>query len=147
MIWLVIGLGMLAAAIVFGGRLQREQWAGLRTAVRWASGALLAIIMVLLLARGQILPALLAGSLLILSFRVPFTAKWGSAKNGTGERGRLDMSLDEAREVLGLSAGATADEIRDAHRRLIVRLHPDHGGSDYLAAKINRAKDVLLNGS
>jgi hypothetical protein len=56
-----------------------------------------------------------------------------------------DMSVDEAYAILGLSTGADADAIKEAHRRLMVKLHPDHGGSDYLATKINRARDVLLH--
>jgi len=57
---------------------------------------------------------------------------------------RTDMTRQEALAILGLREGATADEIRAAHRRLIVRVHPDAGGSAELAARINRAKDVLL---
>ena len=56
------------------------------------------------------------------------------------------MSKDEARAVLGLGPGATREDIVEAHRRLIQRLHPDRGGSDYLAAKLNAAKDLLLGG-
>jgi curved DNA-binding protein CbpA len=54
------------------------------------------------------------------------------------------MSRSEALSVLGLREGASKDEIRAAHRRLIQQTHPDKGGTNYLAAKINEAKDVLL---
>jgi len=54
------------------------------------------------------------------------------------------MSRDEAYKVLGLKQGADAKTIKAAHRRLMTGLHPDKGGSDYLAQQINRAKDVLL---
>jgi hypothetical protein len=57
---------------------------------------------------------------------------------------RSGMSEVEAREVLGLQAGCSRQDIVNAHRRLIQKLHPDRGGSDYLAAKINQAKDILL---
>ena len=57
---------------------------------------------------------------------------------------RVDMTRQEALATLGLQEGATEQEVRAAHRRLILRMHPDAGGSAELAARINRAKDVLL---
>ena len=57
---------------------------------------------------------------------------------------RGKMSRDEAYELLGLSRNASRDDILMAHRRLMQKLHPDRGGTDYLAAKLNQARDVLL---
>lgn len=67
----------------------------------------------------------------------------GEAAAG-GRRAPGTMSEDEAHEVLGLAKRASRDEITRAHRALMKKLHPDHGGSTDLAARVNEAKDVLL---
>jgi curved DNA-binding protein CbpA len=54
------------------------------------------------------------------------------------------MTRQEALAVLGLAEGASEDEIRAAHRRLMRAAHPDGGGSDWMAARVNEARDVLL---
>src|SRR5919204_571549 len=59
------------------------------------------------------------------------------ADTGGGRRATSgDMTVEEAYAILGLSLGADDEAIKEAHRRLMVKLHPDHGGSDYLATKI-----------
>jgi len=58
---------------------------------------------------------------------------------------RAKMPPAEARALLGLDAGASAADVRDAHRRLIARVHPDAGGSDELATRVNAARDALLH--
>ena len=64
---------------------------------------------------------------------------------GEGVRARPGvMSAQEAHQILGLEPGASAEQVRRAHRRLIKHMHPDQGGSTYLASRVNEARDVLL---
>ncbi len=57
---------------------------------------------------------------------------------------KADMSKKQACEILGIKPDCSKDEIITAHRRMMQKVHPDRGGSDYLAAQINQAKDTLL---
>ena len=85
-----------------------------------------------------------------LDWRLP---DWRERRAAAGEgaksgrrraNGSKRMSAEEAYAVLGLGPNASEEEIRQAHRRLMMKMHPDQGGSNYLAARINEAKDVLL---
>lgn len=67
-----------------------------------------------------------------------------AGSNGAGARGGGGMSREEAYAVLGLKPDARTEEVREAYHRLMKKLHPDQGGSDYLAARLNEARDLLL---
>jgi hypothetical protein len=74
---------------------------------------------------------------------------WGEYAQADSTAGRHasssgKMSEQEAYQILGLQPGANADDISRAHRTLMKKLHPDQGGSTYLAARINEAKEILL---
>jgi hypothetical protein len=83
-----------------------------------------------------------------LDGRFPVWRKNAETNGGEGlgvAPGPGAMTKEEAYKVLGLEAGAAAADVRKAHRRLMQRLHPDVGGTSFLAARINEAKDVLLS--
>ncbi len=72
----------------------------------------------------------------------------GAGQGGAGQSGPARrssaMTREEAYQVLGLKPGASEVDIRAAHHRLMRAAHPDAGGSDWLAARINQARDMLL---
>jgi hypothetical protein len=83
-------------------------------------------------------------------YRVATRMAGGISRAGSSPRraesstGAPKMTREEAHRVLGLEPGASPDRIRDEHRRLIKKVHPDQGGTAYLAMQINEARDVLL---
>jgi DnaJ family protein C protein 19 len=149
MLWLLIGTAILAL-LLFGLRaFERASAAAIYTLLKWiaAFGGIILTSLLFLSGRG---PQALAGLVLVgpLLWR-----KW--QQHGSGgfttpggppppRRQGSTMSRSEAYEVLGLKPGASDDDIHAAHRRLMRMAHPDTGGSDWLASRINQARDVLL---
>ncbi len=153
MIWLftalLIGGGLwLLAKYVANG----DPKAMSRT-IRWGTVGMLGVLALASFGLGRFPFAFILGGLAILAAVMPMTqighaAKDGkSSSSGSARQPRAHMTRAEAIEILGLSSRPSAEEIREAYKRLIVKYHPDQGGSDYLAAKINQAKDVLLGQS
>ena len=151
MIWLLIGAAVL---FVFLGGLRAFEKAPVTTIkslFAWilALGGLSLALLLILTGRGSIAISAL------LMFGPLLWQQWKGAQRGQiGGQSRQGappprqsggaMSRAEAYQVLGLKPGANEAEIRDAHRRLMRAAHPDSGGSDWLATRINQARDVLL---
>lgn len=137
MIYLLLGLGAFALLVWAGRRarpyLARPEW-------RIASGTLSALALIgggFLALRGQYVIGLgLAGAGLAMAL---------TARRGDPPTPKLDNpDLAEAREILGVAANATREEIQAAYGRLIRAVHPDAGGTSGLAARLNAARDRLL---
>jgi DnaJ family protein C protein 19 len=123
-------LPMVALALIWAWWTGRLKQFSLDDAI----GATVFILGARMLTTGRILPGalLMAGGLLYIGFRR------GRFRHDTA------MPLDDARRLLGVAEGASVSDIRAAHRRLIAKVHPDAGGSEDLAQRINAARDALI---
>lgn len=144
------GLAALAAAVACYFILSPRARASLAVAFgpalrRWAGPALAALAMALAVT-GRYVPAavLLLLGFAVIGFQAGARLREGKAQPSPPPPRRAPMERPEALAVLGLVEGASRDDIQDAYRRLMVKVHPDHGGSADLAARLNQARDVLL---
>lgn len=150
LLWFLFG-GAILLALVWGLRaFERASVSDVKTLAAWgaAIGGLLLALLLVLTGRGGLA---LSGLLL---FGPLIWQRWQAGRIAQGKpsfgaspwppRSNSAMTRDEAYEVLGLRPGATERDIRDAHRRLMRGAHPDGGGSDWLASRVNQARDVLL---
>ena len=153
---------MVLCVLLFGARLFVAGDAkALATSLRWVGSIAAAILALFFLLRGQIVVALvIAGFALWLFTEGRFRpalfdlfSKFSGGPGGSGGQGPRPhpragpdtMSVAQALEILDIPAGATVEMVKEAHHRLMLKVHPDVGGSDFLAAQINRAKQVLLD--
>jgi DnaJ family protein C protein 19 len=150
MLWLLLGTAILAILLLGLRAFERASTAAILTLFKWiaAFGGIALTLLMLLSGRG---PQALAGLVLVGPLLWRRWQQWGGGSGFTGSAGAppprrqgSSMSRAEAYEVLGLKPGADATEIHAAHRRLMRMAHPDTGGSDWLASRINQARDVLM---
>ena len=154
MITFALGLGTLALLLWGARAFSRARVGTVKALLAWV-----AALAGLSLGAGLLLTGRGGSALAALALLGPLAWSWwqearagGSRAAGSGEgagRGQAGgqnrgMTRAEALEVLGLDEGATEAEIRAAWLRLMRTAHPDGGGSDWLAARVNQAKDVLL---
>jgi DnaJ family protein C protein 19 len=155
MLWLLLGAVVLF--VLLGGMraFERASVTSVKSLFVWiaALGGLSLALLLILTGRGGIALGALAmfGPLLYQRWQAArgrriggmgAGPRSGSSRSGAPRSGA--MTRDEAYEVLGLHPGASEPEIKEAHRRLMRGAHPDAGGSDWLAARINQARDILL---
>ncbi len=164
MTYLILGIAVLAGFLLAGRWYVQADPKLIIKAVKWLLISSVLLIALYFLITGRIglalaaLPALLPWFIRLRQAAILAKTIHNMSQNGQSKRNANDnrtyqghpnnntsqMSIAEAYDILGLDDPATEDEIREAHRRLIANVHPDKGGSTYLAAQINRAKDMLL---
>ncbi len=150
MLWLALG-GLTLFAFLGGLRaFERASVGSVKLLIAWIialAGLSLALMLVLTGRAGSALAAAtLLGPLAWEKWRAVSGATGRGSRAGTRPppRGSEAMSRAEAYAVLGLGPGASEAEIRAAHKRLMRAAHPDGGGSDWVASRVNQARDVLL---
>ena len=153
---LIILIAVIGIALILWHKITRSKGDERKKMIFWSILGSLGAILAILALTGHlnIITAAIAGLVALLpramqfAKYLPFVNRLYQQNNQQQARppppGRQAMSHDEAREVLGLKPEHTKEDVIQAHRRMMQKVHPDRGGSDYLAAQINKAKDTLL---
>ncbi|WP_420331872.1 DnaJ domain-containing protein [Oceanicaulis alexandrii] len=141
-------LALAALAIVFTVVMTRLPSKDAARLLRWVLGIGGVVLGALLTVRGLAVAGvpLIGAALgfLGVAMRGGKSDQGGDARNTGSAPSRTGMSVEEARAILGVEADADEEAIRKAHRAMMKKVHPDQGGTDALAAKVQEARDVLL---
>lgn len=154
MLWFVLGCAILTVLLLGLRAFERASVGAITSLLKWIAAFVGVALTALLFLSGRG-PLALTGLIMV---GPALWRRWGAGTTGAGPAGAgaasgsapppprqsSSMTRQEAYEVLGLQPGADADAIHAAHRRLMRAAHPDAGGSDWLASRVNQARDVLL---
>jgi len=155
---IIILIAIISIALILWHKIGKASGPERKKLILWSViGSVVAVLGVLAVTgHFNIITAMIASAIALLpklvqfAKYIPFISRlYAQNKQPNGQqtpptRGKQKMSRDEAMEVLALKPDHTAEDVVQAHRRMMQKVHPDRGGSDYLAAQINQAKDTLL---
>jgi hypothetical protein len=148
MLWLILGAVVLFTLIVGARAFERAPVPTIKSLTTWvaALGGLSLALLLILSGRGGFAlgPLVMFGPLIWRKWVESRATQIGGGRARPPPNRPGGMSRQEAYDVLGLRPGASDADIREAHRRLMRGAHPDAGGSDWLASRINQARDILL---
>lgn len=156
---IIILIAILAIALILWHKIGKTRGAERKQLILWTVvGSVIAALSILAVTGHlNIITAMIASAIALLPKLaqfvryIPFISRlYAQNKQQDGQqtppaRGKQKMSRDEAMEILALKPDHSADDVTQAHRRMMQKVHPDRGGSDYLAAQINQAKETLLS--
>ena len=159
---LIILIAIISIALILWHKIGKASGIERKKLVIWSAvGGVIAVLTILAVTGHlNIITAAIAGAVALLpkllqfTKYLPFISRLYAQKDQQQgqyqaqtppKNGKATMSTEEAMEVLGLKPGHTNEDVIQAHRRMMQKMHPDRGGSDYLAAQINKAKDTLLS--
>lgn len=142
--YIIILIGFIFLLYVISRFMQQSKSEKLNRVFRYGFAIILGLLAFLIMFRGNV-PA--GGILALLSYLSAKGSLWRFMVNGRAANAPLNttpMTRQEALDVLGLSGNPDPAEIKDAHHKMMLKVHPDQGGSDYFASKLNQARDILL---
>lgn len=152
-VYLIIGLLLAGLLLMLLNWWANAEVKSAKRSLMWLIIAVCGVLALILLATGKALLAAVPAGFALARMVGPAVAarllkgidfsRFGGA--GAKQQGTQQMSRTEALEVLGLQEDATKQDINDAYRRLMAQVHPDKGGSDWMAAKLNTARRTLLD--
>ncbi len=150
--YLILVFGVIAAVFAAYHLFTKLSPQQIKYVLRYTFILIIGVALIFLALTGRVVPAVILGIVAILSL-YPFTYKRkknaedtdGRAEGQVNQKSHEDiMGQEEAREILGLDEGYTKTDVKNAYKRLMQKIHPDHDGSAGLARKLNEACDTLL---